>query len=64
MHIQANITLVEGDTLPGTPAECAAKILTALGGDDTKDICNVVMNSTGSAGNIPAPMPPPTSPPA
>ena len=62
MFIQVTISIAEGDTNPGTPAECADKVLTALGGDATKDICNVSMSATGSAGNVPAPASIPSTP--
>lgn len=47
MFIQANISLVPGDTQPGSPNECAQMILEALGGDPAKDSCNVTMTGSG-----------------
>jgi hypothetical protein len=51
MFINASISLSQGEKAPGTPDECANKILLALGGDPEKDICNVTLTGSGTAGN-------------
>lgn len=66
MQINVGINLAQDDTLKGTPDELAAKVLKAVGGDESKDYCTInVMQAPpqpGAAGTLPEPVMPPTPP--
>ena len=63
MNVQVTISVGANDTggLSGTATEIAQKILVAVGGDETKDTVNVVINDSGSAGSYPTMASPPES---
>lgn len=58
MNVNVTITIgADDEGIVDTPAEIAQKILDALGGDPEKDMANVAINASGSAGSLPAPPP-------
>jgi hypothetical protein len=62
MFVNVSISLSSGETASGSANEIAQQVLTAIGGDPSKDVVNVQINDTGSAGQI-APPPSPSEPP-
>jgi len=62
MHVQVQIQLTHDEyasELAGNASELAVAVLKAIGGDDTKDVVNVSINDSGTAGTMPGMAPPP-----
>lgn len=60
MNINVQINLTPDETLGMNSDDAAAAVISALGGDDTKDMCRVQISQMGSAGSVPvAPTIPP-----
>ena len=62
MQINVNISLPAGESssdLAGNSEELADAIMTAVGGDKTKDYCTVYISDAGNVGVDPINPPPP-----
>jgi hypothetical protein len=57
MNINVTITLGPNDDAGGLqgPAEIAAAVLTAVGGNESTDLCTVNINGSATVGSIPEP---------
>jgi len=59
VRISVHIDLAPEDTWTMPTTEAADAVLKALGGDETKDFCEVLAHASGNAGTLP---PPPVAP--
>ena len=63
MNVSVNVNLLGNDEPPNkTPTEIGEEILNLLGGDLTKDTCNVSISAVGQVGTMPGIVVPPAVP--